>query len=129
MLKGFFCLLMFSQILQHPLKVLITYLNVCRSHVSIWNKALEKGVGLVRPQTNKLLPLNNRFQFMTRTTIKLLLYVLHIRRLVGSTDHACSSGLYFRISWKSTERPFFFKIIPSHFCRASEASKIDCFKN
>ena len=23
----------------------------------------------------------------------------------------------------------FFKIIPSHFCRASEASKIDCFKN
>ena len=24
---------------------------------------------------------------------------------------------------------FFFKIIPSHFCRASEASKIDCFKN
>jgi hypothetical protein len=21
------------------------------------------------------------------------------------------------------------KIIPSHFCRASEASKIDCFKN
>lgn len=59
---------MFSQILQHPLIVLITYLNVCRSHVSIWNKALEKGVGLVRPQTNKLLPLNNRFQFMTRTT-------------------------------------------------------------
>ena len=23
----------------------------------------------------------------------------------------------------------FFKIIPSHFCRVSEASKIDCFKN
>jgi hypothetical protein len=23
----------------------------------------------------------------------------------------------------------FFKIIHSHFCRASEASKIDCFKN
>ena len=23
----------------------------------------------------------------------------------------------------------FFKIIPSHFCRASEASKIDCFKS
>ena len=23
----------------------------------------------------------------------------------------------------------FIKIIPSHFCRASEASKIDCFKN
>ena len=23
----------------------------------------------------------------------------------------------------------FFKIIPSHFCRASEASKIDCFEN
>ena len=23
----------------------------------------------------------------------------------------------------------FFKIIPSHFCRASEASKIDCIKN
>ena len=23
----------------------------------------------------------------------------------------------------------FFKIIPSHFCKASEASKTDCFKN
>ena len=23
----------------------------------------------------------------------------------------------------------FFKIIPSHFCRAPEASKVDCFKN
>ena len=28
-----------------------------------------------------------------------------IRRFVGSTNQACSSGFYFRIVWKSTERP------------------------
>jgi hypothetical protein len=31
------------------------------------------------------------------------------RRLVGSTDQAESSGLYFRIAWKSTERPCFLQ--------------------
>ena len=31
------------------------------------------------------------------------------RRLVGSTDQACSSGFYFRIAWKSTERPCFLQ--------------------
>ena len=29
------------------------------------------------------------------------------RRLVGSTNQACSSGFNFRIAWKSTERPSF----------------------
>ena len=32
-----------------------------------------------------------------------------IRCLVGSTDQACSSGFYFRIAWKSTERPCFLQ--------------------
>ena len=35
------------------------------------------------------------------------------RHLVGSTNQACSSGLYFRIAWKSTERPLFF--LQNHF--------------
>ena len=34
---------------------------------------------------------------------------IYIRRLVGSTDQACSSGFYFRIAWKSTERPCFLQ--------------------
>ena len=34
------------------------------------------------------------------------------RRLVGSTDQAESSGFYFRIAWKSTERPCFLQ---NHF--------------
>ena len=39
---------------------------------------------------------------------------------------AKSSGFNLRIARKSMERPSF--LIPSHFCRASKASKIDCFK-
>ena len=39
------------------------------------------------------------------------LHWICIRRLVGSTDQACSSGFYFRIAWKSTERPCF---LPNH---------------
>ena len=34
---------------------------------------------------------------------------LHTRCLVGSTDQACSSGFYFRIAWKSMERPCFLQ--------------------
>ena len=33
----------------------------------------------------------------------------YCRRLVGSTNQACSSGSYFRIAWKSTEWPCFFQ--------------------
>ena len=33
------------------------------------------------------------------------------------------------VLWGQQTDLVFFKIIPSHFCRASEASKIDCFKN
>ena len=32
-----------------------------------------------------------------------------MRHLVGSTNQACSSGFYFRIAWKSMERPCFLQ--------------------
>ena len=38
-----------------------------------------------------------------------LLKHLFIRHIVGSTDQACSSGLYFRIAWKSMEQPCFLQ--------------------
>ena len=50
------------------------------------------------------------------------------RRLMGSTDQADPSCIYFRISWILMERPWFYFFIPSACCRASEASNIDCFK-
>ena len=43
----------------------------------------------------------------------------------ASTNQAYSSGFFFKISWILMEIPFYVKIIPLHFCRASEASKID----
>ena len=55
-------------------------------------------------------------------------YVLS-RRLMGSTDQADPSCIYFRISWILMERPWFYFFVPSTCCRASEASKIDYFKN
>ena len=46
-----------------------------------------------------------------------------IRRLVGSTDQACSSDFYFRIAEKSRKHLFFFKIVLCHFCGVSEVQK------
>ena len=34
---------------------------------------------------------------------------IHTRRLVWSTDQACSNGFYSRIAWKSTEWPCFLR--------------------
>ena len=48
--------------------------------------------------------------------------IFHSRRLLGSTNQADPSCFYFRISWILMERHWFY------FCRASEASNIDCFK-
>ena len=57
--------------------------------------------------------------------------LLKSRRLVGSTNQAFSNDFYFRIAWKSKKLHCFLQnySLDSHFCRASEASKIDCFKN
>ena len=56
-------------------------------------------------------------------------FILYNRKHVGSTNQGCSYCNFFRVAWKLMERPCFLQTIPSHFCRASEASKIDCFKN
>ena len=53
-------------------------------------------------------------------------FLLYIRCLMGSTNQADPSCFFFRISWILMEGHFFF--VPSVFCRASEASNIDCFK-
>ena len=56
--------------------------------------------------------------------------MLSSRRLMGSTDQADPMCFYFRISWILMERLwFYFFFVPSTCCRASEASKIDYFKN
>ena len=55
---------------------------------------------------------------------------MNIRRLMGSTDQADPSCIYCRIWWILMEQPwFYFFFVPPTCCRASEASKIDYFKN
>ena len=46
---------------------------------------------------------------------------MYTRRLMGSTDQADPSCIYFRISWILMEWPwFYFFFVPSTCCRASE---------
>ena len=47
-----------------------------------------------------------------------------VRRLVGSTDQAFQVASTSELLENQRNDLVFFKIIPSHFCRASEASKI-----
>ena len=54
---------------------------------------------------------------------------IYIRCLMVSTNRADPSCFYFRISWILMERRWFYFFVPSTCCRASEASKIDYFKN
>ena len=46
---------------------------------------------------------------LTVVVTSLICVCMCCRCLVGSTDQACSSGFYFRIAWKSMERPCFLQ--------------------
>ena len=52
------------------------------------------------------------------------LFRLGIRRLVGSIKQAKSSGFYFRIVWKSTERPSFLWNCSLSFLRGLRSTNI-----
>ena len=74
-------------------------------------------------------PLEDTPSFRNLSILDTLLQGISIRRLVGQQikliQLACTSELH----ENQQNDLVFFKIIPSHFCRASEASEIDCFKN
>ena len=46
------------------------------------------------------------------------------RRLMGSTDQACSSGFYFRIAWKSMKHPSFLWNCSLSFLRGLRSTNI-----
>ena len=53
--------------------------------------------------------LKNYIPLQSISILKVLSNYLYIRLLVGSTNQAYSSGLYFRIALKSTQKPSFLK--------------------
>ena len=49
---------------------------------------------------------------------------LNIRRLMGSTNQADPSCIYFRISWILMERPWFYFFCPLHLLRGLRSTSI-----
>ena len=50
--------------------------------------------------------------------------LVNIRRLMGSTDQADPSCIYFRISWILKERPWFYFFCPLHLLRGLRSTNI-----